>query len=142
MRVKHHVVTGHRLFDIQTSFLQRGELLSPTQNSKIIHSKYYLADLKGEGMIRKFDISFFENLPQKIVEFLESNEDTNVYLYEFSHTMYSGKKKVHGYIITDTAHNIIETYITLHNKSINIMHTIIERLFDENLKGKLWFNDR
>jgi len=97
-------------------------------------------EVKGEGTVREFDLRFFENLPGKIVECLKENEDTNVYLYELFHIMQNGNKKVHGYIVTDTAHNIIEMYVASNSKSTNITKAIANELFGDDSKDKLEFN--
>ena len=47
--------------------------------------------------------------------------------------MQNGTKKIHGYVVTDTADNIIELYVSKTRKSVDVMRTIIDELFKEDI---------
>lgn len=118
--------TGHKTFDQQCDCLTTGNVVSNTQYSSYVRAVSN-TECNGcnfkPGHLRAFDLKLFAKLPSHVRYWYEEHPNIETILYEFRHFR-KGKKIVHGYVITDTQHNLLLKAFS-HNsqKSIQVVNT-------------------
>lgn len=110
------VETGNKTFDRQVDAISTGNVLGHVQLSGFIRPRTRtengLNTYFEPGRLRNFDLNGFASLPHRVREYVKSiTESEAVILYEFRHWR-SGRKIVHGYVITDPQDHLITKFVT------------------------------
>lgn len=118
--------SGHKTFDRQTNLVTTGNVIASTQYSGYIRP-YEETECNGrtvrKGELQNFDLRPFGRLPYHVEKEVRAYaKEKSVILYMFFHYNGSGNKIIHGYVITDTDHQLIESYVTgPTHKSMNVI---------------------
>ncbi len=118
--------SGHKTFDRQTNLISKGNVYSNTQISAYIRP-FTQTEMDGrtvsKGQLQSYDLRTFGKLPYHIDKAVRAYSTNNkVILYMFFHRNSEGEKTVHGYVMTNEHHQLIDSYVTgPRTKSVNVI---------------------
>ena len=114
---KMHFESAYKTFNEQTNLISTGNVIANTQFSSYIRP-YNETECNGltrpAGELLKFDLQYFRNIPERIINILWDKTRTESYiLYQFS--VYNKKyneRDIIGYVLTDYNDNLITYAVT------------------------------
>jgi hypothetical protein len=135
---KMFINTGHKTFDRQTNVISIGNVISNTQYSSYIRPMNLLKNPVGQqvpyGYLTEYDLRPFVEyfrLPQKIKAKIKNYvQDKEAILYCFYHHR-KNKYIIHGFVLTDAQHNLIEFWVIGGIKSYKIVSECIKYITNE-----------
>ena len=128
------IETGHKGFDSQTNLLTHGNILANTMAGRHIRSYNDIKHWKeGEsyppGHLQEWDIEYFDyfDIPKYIRKHVCSMLiDQPGWLYCFYHYNRKRKKVIHGWMLSDKQHNLMDYWVTgPTQKSWNVVYESI-----------------
>lgn len=124
--------SGHVAFDEQVKCVSTGNVWGGGQFSNYIRA-FNQIECNGktdyaEGHLQAFDLKPYQRpqsvtpAPSYVIEYVkEAARNQSVILYQFYHVI-QGRKRVHGYIVTDTRYQFLRSFVTArHYKSENVI---------------------